>query len=276
MKFIDDVIAGRILLPMVPRVVQRVLAVLRQDNASLQQISAELEQDPVLSARVLRMANSSFFGGRRSVASISEGVHLIGFRSLETLVIACGAQAAFSDVPGVNLRQFWMTALLTAASSRQVAQRLRVDREAAYSAGLLQGVGHLILCMSHKEEALRHFTSMKSLWGTALAERERSAFGGVAHPEVSAMWVDKLGMPAPVVHAIEHSLDPLDQTHHVLARVVQLACSIATALNAGDSAEGAAKKMEEGLVQALKLGDYVTSADFATDFADLKTQPAAL
>lgn len=243
MNFIDDVLAGRVTLPMMPKVIQRVLSVMRHDDSSLNQIANELEQDPVLSSRVLRLANSSFFSGRRSMASISDAVSVVGFKSLETLVIACGAQAAFADVPGVNMRQFWQSAAVTASAGRQIAQRLGVNRETAYSAGLLQGVGHLILCQCHPEKALEEFSSMRSLWGAELAAKERAAFG-VTHPQVSALWVDRIGLPAAVASAIAHSLDPMDITGLTLGRVVQLASSVAAAVSSGDTvgARGAGQR----------------------------------
>jgi HD-like signal output (HDOD) protein len=267
------VLAGRVTLPMMPRVVQRVLGVLRRDDASLANIASELEQDPVLSSRVLRLANSSFFTGCRSVASIADAVGTVGYRSLETLVIACGAQAAFAEVPGVNLRQFWMTAAMTGAYGRQMAQRLRVDRETAYSAGLLQGVGHLILCQCHPEVARREFASFRSPWGLALAERELAVFGAT-HPQVSALWVDRLGMPAAVVEAIAHSLNPPGEDRHTLGSVVQMACSVAGSVAAGDTPSSAAEGIPPGVLSLLHLDAYVASDDFATDYAELTTLPA--
>jgi HD-like signal output (HDOD) protein len=272
MNFIDDVLAGRVTLPMVPRVVERVLSVMRRSDASLAQIGDELEQDPVLSSRVLRLANSSFFGGRRSMSSIGDAVSVIGYKSLETLVIACGAQAAFADVPGVNLRQFWMTSVMTASSARQIANRLKVDRDTAYSAGLLQGVGHLILCQCHPDQALTEFSSMRTLWGAELAERERAAFG-VDHAQVSAIWVDKLGMPGAVSVSIARSLDAMGSDHHTLGRVVQLACSVAGAASSGDNVEKAAATIDRALLELLQLDDYLGGDDFVTDFADLQSLP---
>lgn len=273
MNFVDDVLAGRVALPMVPDVVVRVLGTMRQEDSSLARIAEQLERDPVLSARVLRLANSSFFAGRRSLSSISDAVGVIGYKSLETLVIACGAQAAFADVPGVNLRQFWLMAVASATSARQVARRLRADGDTAYSAGLLQGVGHLILCQCHPAQAEAEFSSMRSLWGTALAGREQAVWG-VDHTQVSALWVDKLGMPAGVGEAIAHSVEPLGGKHHTLGRVVQMACNVAGAISAGDSAEQAARAVDAALVDVLELRHYVGGDDFAADFADLKGLPA--
>ena len=131
MDFIQDVLAGRIQLPMVPRVVQRVLAVSRDPEASFSEVTREIEQDPVLASRVLRLANSSFFGGRRSLSTIDDAVTTIGIASLQTLLIASGAMAAFVDVPAVSLRQFWTVSVVSASAARRIAVRLGVDPEQA-------------------------------------------------------------------------------------------------------------------------------------------------
>lgn len=275
MNFIDDVMTGRVALPMMPRVVERVLTALRSDSASLADIAEELEQDPVLSSRVLRLANSSYFSGRRSMASIGDAVGLIGLRPLETLVVASGAVAAFSEVPAVNLRQFWMMATVTAASGRQIAAQLGADRESAYTAGLLQGVGHLILCKCHPAIAQSAFPGYRSLWGMPLAETERQAFG-VSHPAVSAIWVERIGLPAAVVGAVRQSLDGADAVAPVLSRVVQLACSVAADVHGGASVAQAVAAMDGKLLELLSLQDYVHGDAFATDFAELQTLPAAL
>ena len=276
MNFIDDVLAGRVTLPMVPDVVLEVLGVLRHDDSSLAQVADQLELDPVLSSRVLRLANSSFFAGRRSMSSINDAVSVIGYKSLETLVIASAAQATFAHVPGVNLRQFWLLAVATATSARQVARRLRADADTAYSAGLLQGVGHLILCQCHPQQAEIEFSSMRSLWGAPLAAREQAVWG-VHHAQVSALWVDKLGMPPAVGEAIARSVDPLagaTGSHHTLGRVVQLACHVAGAIGTGDTAEQAARAIDAALVDLLDLDHYIGGDDFADDFANLKGLPA--
>jgi HD-like signal output (HDOD) protein len=275
MKFIDDVVAGRVPLPMVPRVVERVLRVIRNPDSALSDAAEELEQDPVLSSRVLRMANSSHFGGRRSMSSIGDAVGLIGFKALETLVVASGAMAAFTEVPSVNLRQFWLMATVTACSGRQIANRMGVNADTAYTAGLLQGVGHLILCQCHAAQALVAFPGYRSPWGQALATIEQQAFG-VSHPQVSAIWVDRIGMPAPVVEAVANSLGgDLPQTPQ-LGRVVQLAANVANSVANGSTVEQAVAAIDSALLSMLSLDDYVGGDAFATDFAELQTVPAPL
>ncbi|MGJ7579871.1 HDOD domain-containing protein [Variovorax sp. RHLX14] len=270
MDFIQDVMAGRVKLPMVPRVVERVLSVIRKPDASFADVTEELEQDPVLSSRVLRLANSSFFGGRRSLASIEDAVSTVGLNSLQTLLIASGAMAAFVEVPAVNLRQFWMVSVISASSARQIAARADVNGEMAYCAGLLQGVGHLILCQSHPDEALGAMLGYRTLWGQELALVEAAAFG-VTHPMISAIWADRLGLPREVVAAIRYSLEPIGGAAPNLGRVVQLASNVAASVSAGVSVEDAIGRVDMALVQRLNLETYVSSGRFSTDFDELQT-----
>jgi HD-like signal output (HDOD) protein len=273
MDFIKDVLSGRIALPMVPRVVQRVLTELRRDDASLAKIAGEIEQDPVLNSRVLRLANSSYFAGRRTVAAVDDAISAIGFKPLETLVIACGAQAAFADTPAVNLRQFWLTAAASAACSRQLAQQLALDRDAAYAAGLMQGVGHLILCQCLPQVALSEFGSLRPLWGQELAAKEVAAFGA-EHTQISSLWVDGLGMPVAVSQAIAHSLAAPGADVPALARVVQLAGVVAHSMINGLGLKATQAALNPDLVVAAKLDGYVLDGAFAEDFDALKALPA--
>ena len=106
-NFIDDIAAGRIELPTIPRVVQRLMAALRDPNVDARRISDELSQDPVLSAKVLRLANSSFFGGQRSMSSIDAAVAMIGIQALNRLIVACGVSSSFKEIPGIDLAVFF-------------------------------------------------------------------------------------------------------------------------------------------------------------------------
>lgn len=270
MYFIQDVLSGQIELPMVPQVVQRVLAVIREPNANLSDVTREIEQDPVLSSRVLRLANSSFFGGRRSLSSIDDAVLTVGLNSLQTLLVASGAMAAFVAVPAVNLRQFWMVSVISASAARQIAVRLGVDGEMAYCAGLLQGIGHLILCQCRPEQAQKAMPGYRLIWGAELAAVEQRAFG-VSHPVVSAIWVSRLGLPAEVVDALRHSLEPMSTTAPRLGRVVQLACSVAASVAEGETVEQAIARVDVALVAVLQLETYLSSEKFSTDFGELQS-----
>jgi HD-like signal output (HDOD) protein len=272
MQFIDDVLSGRITLPMVPKVILQLLTELRREDAQLSTIAELIEKDPVLGSRILRMANTSYFGGRRSVDSLKDAVSVIGAKPLTTLLVACGAQSAFADVPAVNLKRFWESAQQTAVASRQVATRLKADPEAAYSAGLLSTVGHLILCQCEPEKARKAFNTLRTPWGDELARKEELAFG-VAHHQVSAVWVDKLRMPAHISRAIELSHAGPGLVVPTLARALQIGTTLVAALADGADPETAELALPEGLLTAAGLPNYLTGGDARSDLAMLAALP---
>jgi HD-like signal output (HDOD) protein len=266
--FVADVLSGRVSVPMVPRVIMRVIEELRGDGASLARIAADIEQDPILNSRVLRLANSSYFGGRRSVSAVSDAVGMIGFAPLETLLIACGAQAAFADVPAVNLRQFWLSSVVTASAARTLADELHLDRDAAYTAGLLLGVGHLILCKFHPKEAVAEFTTIRHSWGVALADREMKAFGAT-HGHISSLWADKLGLPTTIVQAHIESMMPIGLHSTPLAGVVQLAATMAGAVAARQSVQQVRTALAGPVADSLGLAAHLASGEFEDAYGEL-------
>jgi HD-like signal output (HDOD) protein len=128
-NFINDVAAGKVELPMIPRVVQKLLVALRDPDIDARKVAQALAQDPVLSAKVLRLANSAFFGGQRSMASIDAAVAMIGMQALNRLIVACGVASSFDDIPGVDMPTFWRDSLVAATAAHRLAPRLEADSE---------------------------------------------------------------------------------------------------------------------------------------------------
>jgi HD-like signal output (HDOD) protein len=237
-NFINDIAAGRVELPTIPRVVQRVMAALREPDVVSRKISAELSQDPVLSAKVLRLANSSFFGGQRSMASIDAAIAMIGTQALSRLIVACGVASSFKEIPGIDLPTFWRDALVTATAANKLASRLEADPEEAYVCGLLHATGHLILCQTYPEIANVMFTGYAVVRGAELAGIELGAFG-IDHPTVSAIWVEAIAFPQPVADTIRKAAQPLDDSARPLDLALRSACSLAAAVAQKDAAETA-------------------------------------
>src|SRR5450755_805182 len=176
-NFINDIAAGKVELPTIPRVVQGLIVALRDPNVDARRIGESLSQDPILSAKVLRLANSSFFGGQRSMASIDAAVALIGLQALSRLIVACGVSSSLGEIPGIDLRTFWRDALVAATAANKLAPRLQADPEEAYVCGLMHAIGHLILCQTYPDIANAMFTGFAVVRGAELAAIEAGAFG---------------------------------------------------------------------------------------------------
>jgi len=203
-NFINDIAAGRVELPTIRAVVQSLIAALRDPDVDARYIGNALSKDPVLSAKVLRLANSAFFGGQRSMASIDAAVALIGIQALNRLIVACGVASSLSDVPGIDMAVFWRDALVAATAAHKLAPRLGADAEAAYICGLLHRTGHLILCQTYPEIATLMFAGYAVARGADLAAIETESFG-IDHPTVGALWIETLGFPEAVAHTIRRA-----------------------------------------------------------------------
>jgi len=237
-NFINDIAAGKVELPTIPRVVQQLIAALRDPDVDTRKIGEALSQDPVLSAKVLRLANSAFFGGQRSMASIDAAVALIGIQALNRLIVACGVSSSFKEIPGLDLRVFWRDALIAATAANKLAPRLQADAEEAYTCGLLHGTGHLILCQTYP------------------------------------LWVESLGFPQGVADTIKKSAQPLDDSDGPLDLVLRTACLLAAAVARKDSADTALAALPARVAAKLAGADGKPDAAFVKLYEALQeTEP---
>ena len=253
-RFIEDVAAGRVELPVIPAIVQQLMKALRDPNVDARAVSQALARDPVLTSKVLRLANSSFFGGQRSMSSVDAAVGLIGTAALNRLVVACGVSSSFSDVPGIDLQQFWRDARLAANAAHQLAARAGADPDEAFLCGLLHAAGHLILCRSYPEVADAMFTGFARERGAALAAIEMEAFG-IDHPAVGALWVESIKFPQAVAEAIGKSTRPAHEIASALGLSLHGACVLAAAVDQHAGAEVALAALHPALRARLVLAN---------------------
>ncbi len=235
MDYIHDAVVGRLLLPAIPRVVAQIVLALRDPAVSLHAITSALEQDPTLAARTLQLANSPYYGARKSLATIATAVDTLGTDALQQMVLTVGLSSVFVEVPTVNLRQFWHDATFTAQAARLIALSCSMpagSADAAYLSALLHEVGHLILCQAFPEKARNFFDALVSQRGESLAAAELQAFS-VTHQMVGAAWATQLGLPNEIVLALRHYLTPWVTQAGPLAPALHLSTLLVANLNAG-------------------------------------------
>lgn len=132
-------------LPTIPKVTQWVIANLGSDEVTTSEIAKFLETDPVLSAKLLRLANSAYFHVDRTVESVDDAIRLLGFGMVRKLVLAGGISAVYDKVPGVDLHEFWTYSLHAACTGRWLARHCASNEDLVFTTGLLHGVGQLHL-----------------------------------------------------------------------------------------------------------------------------------
>lgn len=182
---------------------QQLLQLTRDPYFDLGQAVDCLQRDPALAAHVLRIVNSSFYGQRRDVTNLRQAVVCLGQRSLRLITMTYSlAHSIGTGATKAIYRTYWQRAIAMAVVAARVsAGRRGVDRDDAYSAGLLADLGILVLAQF---EASRYGASLQETpHGPALVAAERETFG-YSHADVAGRLMQRWEFPQPLVRAVIH------------------------------------------------------------------------
>lgn len=140
-------------LPALPRVVLELIESLRDDDCDVDRIAQQIARDPGISAKTLRLANSSFFGLQRSVSSIDQAVTVLGFSAVRNIATTAGLMRSAEALPAraLDMDAFWRHSLATALCAREMASRTMHNAALAYTCGLLHDLGKLVLASAVPE-----------------------------------------------------------------------------------------------------------------------------
>ncbi|MEJ5237871.1 MAG: response regulator [Limisphaera sp.] len=198
-------------LPSVPRLYEELLQKLEDPETTLEELAAVVARDPAMTAQILKLVNSAFFGLPHTVADIQEAVGFLGLNTLKTLVLALHA---FHQYESRNLGWFpyealWRHSLEVGARARQWAREMQASTDVAEQAavaGLLHDVGQLVLAVNLGEEYAQIWREARQQT-LPLDEAEQAALG-TTHAEVGGYLLGLWGLPEPVVEAIAHHHQP--------------------------------------------------------------------
>lgn len=144
---LDDVIKHVRNLPSLPAVITELLTTMDQQDVDIGSLVKKITLDQALTAKTLRLANSSFYGMPSQVTSIGQAMSILGFRSIRTLLTACSVTGAFArdSGSGFDFVAFWRHSVGTAVCAQKLARHLGVNPDTAFTAALLHDIGVLVL-----------------------------------------------------------------------------------------------------------------------------------
>lgn len=208
-------------LPAAPQVLGGLCELLQDINTDLDQIADQIRVDPALAARVIRMSNSVAYSGGEPVASVDEAVSRVGFAEVVRLVglaTVGGLVERALPVYAVQADKLRESLLLHALAAEALAQRAGLEPNSAYTAGLLRGLGMMVL-----DRASRGRVAYDAGSFAHYAEWEAACFG-VTAAQVTATVMAEWRFPEEVVAAQEEHLNPQSS---VLAHVLNLSGAVA-------------------------------------------------
>jgi putative nucleotidyltransferase with HDIG domain len=199
-------------LPSVPKLYMKINEVLEKPSTSLKDVATLIEQDMAVSAKILQVVNSGFFGLPKRVTSVPAAVSFIGINMLRRVLLSVQAFASFDSpqVPGFSVEKLQKHSHLTAMLASKMFKTKR-ESEDAFTGGILHDIGRLILATrpsgGESRPALR---AAAPAVGTEPAAAETP---GVTHAEVGAYLLGIWGLPYAVVEAVAYHHNPLAVRH---------------------------------------------------------------
>ncbi len=217
------------LLPPFPAVATRILALASREDVDIHKLTDLVEMDPSFSAELLRFANSALFGVRREVMSVAHAVVIVGTDHVKTMatLVAVNRMVRASARIGA-LRKVWVHSLATALIAAEAARAARMDRESAYTAGLLHNLGTLGLMSAYPDEYSR-MLEVSDDFGFDLVQTERDLFE-IDHCAAGAYLAQDWGFPEALAAVIAGHHDELVPGELNLGNLIKISWRLADAL----------------------------------------------
>lgn len=211
-----------------PEVCTRLQEMLENPHHSSMDLGKVISQDPDLTARLLKIVNSSFYGYAGRIDTINRAVTVIGISELLVLILGASSVMTFNKIPGslINMADFWRHSVYCGVVAKQLAKRCHVlHHERLFVAGLLHDVGKLILCMKLPEK-MRIVLAQAYDNEVPSYEIEKNEFG-FDHAELGGLLLKTWQLPDSLCQAISYHHQPsAAESPSIEAAIVHIANAI--------------------------------------------------
>lgn len=251
-------------LPALPDVAMKVIRLADDPNASALALGRVIGTDQGLTARVLRMANSAFYGVSRRIGTVQEGVVVLGMRTIKVLTLAASVYPVLSrpnNGYSLGRGELWRHSVACGLGAQVLAKHAKpaaphigsVTPDEAFVAGLLHDIGKMVIgsLLAGYFEQARALALAENM---AFADAERALLG-FDHAQAGAAIGEKWNLPAPLVDAIACHHHPLQAQHGNigLACVAHVADALSLTLGIGVGGDGLLFALQPAALEALSL-----------------------
>jgi HD-like signal output (HDOD) protein len=197
-------------LPPAPAVLPKLLKLLSDMDSDPEDIVRLIKVDPALTAQVLKLSNSAYFGGGQS-HDLDDAIGKLGFREVYKLVgMVCGKDALGGSLDALYIQegQLWEYSLATGFVMEMLAQRQKADATSAYTIGLLHSLGKVVLA-TYKDFNYLSVLEKIETEKVPMDQAERALYG-LTNPEIGAALLRKWKFEESILIPIEYQAHPVD------------------------------------------------------------------
>ena len=236
-------------IPSLPEQYDRIMEELQSEDASLQKIGEIIESDVAMTAKILQLVNSAFFGLSQHVSSPAQAAMLLGVDVIRTLVLTTGVFSQF------DLKSIWSRSMQVGALAKEIALQETQDKLVAdysFMAGMLADIGQFVLAANMTDEFADAWQAAQES-GHPDWKIERDVFGQ-SHMEIGAYLVGLWGLPNPIIEAVGYHHTPSAYSHTAFSPLTAVHAAVALVSGSGGTAEYDAAYLEQ-----LNLTDNVSA-----------------
>ena len=218
---LNEVLAAVADLRPLPQVAQRILG-LDESRFSAHELATLISTDQALTAKLLRLANSAYYGFPRRITTARDAVVLLGFRSVRGAALTSCLMQTGQTSTNLDYEAFWQFSIATGILAEVLARTERAHQEEAFTAGVLHQIGVLALDQG-RPEPLRRALELRQTAGLTLHEAEREVFG-FTDADLGGALALHWNFPASLADAVRghaRSLDTLPDANSLVACVLR-------------------------------------------------------
>jgi putative nucleotidyltransferase with HDIG domain len=210
-------------LPVLPANIQKITDIMDDESKSAEDISAIIAADQGLTSKVLKIANSAFYGRMNQVVKISESVVVIGILNMKSMLYAIFMEQVYGGAKEEHgmLSKMWLHSISTALLSQKIMEKFNPgEKDAAYTAGLIHDIGELII-LKYEPELFDEIMSEVKDEETLSRVTVEETVMGFSHSDLGAAMARKWALPRSIKNAIffHHNPDICDADNQVVAAV---------------------------------------------------------
>lgn len=257
--------------PVFSQSVNKILALAEDPQTEVKDIENEILKDQGFTTKVLKLANSAYFGVSRQIKTVSQATILLGFQAIKSMVLASSVgKVLVTELPGYALEReaLWRQSQICAITARVIAKKVKYSKpDQLYTAGLLRDIGKVIL--DHYLNDQYHFIvdKVKEEQKSFLEVEEEVL--GFHHPQVGAKIAEKWNLPDDLVEAIAYHHTPEKATiNPKMTAITHIADGLIMMMGLHLGVDGLAYNFSDEAMKLLNLDDAMLS-DIMSEVADI-------
>ncbi|PKM93580.1 MAG: hydrolase [Firmicutes bacterium HGW-Firmicutes-1] len=261
-------------IPIFPQTVSKILKLVDDPKTNIRDIENEILKDQGFTTKVLKLANSAYFGVSRQIKTVSQATTLLGFQAIRSMVLASSVGSVLSkELIGYALEReaLWKQSQICAITARVISKKIKFPQpDQAYTAGLLKDIGKVILD-HYLNDQFQNIMDQINEGNKPFLEVEEEILG-FNHCQVGARIAEKWKLPEDLVEAIAYHHQPEKaQLNLKLVAITHVADGLVMMMGLHIGSDGLAYNFSNSAMELLNLDETILSeiisevADFISD-----------